>query len=279
MNDHRHPLSPVLDHCPPTLPAHAYFDADWHAREMAMLSRDTYESHGAPLGCKRLSDNPKALPGDLKDFPFRDPSSGFDASLYEMQDGRIVIAYRGTEGHGDLVADVKQAFGFHSEQYDRAVELANLVKDQYPDKVIELTGHSLGGGLAAIASSTTGLPATTFNAASLHDRTLKRYGALPATEVTNYRLAGDPLSGVQDQSALSGGLAGLSTGSLTVAVIGGLIGSLPSAQGKQVDVPAVDSDGNTLSMNPKIRHSVNSFDGAFANQIKLETTAEDWRIP
>ena len=22
MNDHRHPLSPVLDHCPPTLPAH-----------------------------------------------------------------------------------------------------------------------------------------------------------------------------------------------------------------------------------------------------------------
>ncbi len=37
MNDHRHPLSPVLDHCPPTLPAHAYYDADWLAREMATV--------------------------------------------------------------------------------------------------------------------------------------------------------------------------------------------------------------------------------------------------
>ena len=37
MNDHRHPLSPVLDHCPPTLPAHSYFDADWYAREMATV--------------------------------------------------------------------------------------------------------------------------------------------------------------------------------------------------------------------------------------------------
>ena len=37
MNDHRHPLSPVLDHCPPTLPAHAYCDADWFAREMATI--------------------------------------------------------------------------------------------------------------------------------------------------------------------------------------------------------------------------------------------------
>ena len=37
MNDHRHPLSPVLDHCPPTLPAHAYYDAAWFAQEMATI--------------------------------------------------------------------------------------------------------------------------------------------------------------------------------------------------------------------------------------------------
>lgn len=33
MTIHRHPASPVLDHCPETLPSHAYFDPDWYARE------------------------------------------------------------------------------------------------------------------------------------------------------------------------------------------------------------------------------------------------------
>ncbi|MGB8813864.1 MAG: aromatic ring-hydroxylating dioxygenase subunit alpha [Paracoccaceae bacterium] len=31
------PASPLLDHCPQTLPARAYFDADWYAREMRTI--------------------------------------------------------------------------------------------------------------------------------------------------------------------------------------------------------------------------------------------------
>ena len=37
MSEHRHPLSPLLDHCPETLPRAAYLDADWYAREMATI--------------------------------------------------------------------------------------------------------------------------------------------------------------------------------------------------------------------------------------------------
>ena len=37
MSDLRHPMSPLLDHCPPTLPRAAYLDADWYAREMATI--------------------------------------------------------------------------------------------------------------------------------------------------------------------------------------------------------------------------------------------------
>ena len=37
MTRHRHPLSPVLDHCPATLPARAYFDAGWYAQEMRSI--------------------------------------------------------------------------------------------------------------------------------------------------------------------------------------------------------------------------------------------------
>jgi Rieske 2Fe-2S family protein len=32
-----HPASPLLDHCPDTLPSRAYFDADWFAREQKMI--------------------------------------------------------------------------------------------------------------------------------------------------------------------------------------------------------------------------------------------------
>ena len=35
--EHRHPLSPLLDHCPATLPRAAYLDPDWYGREMASI--------------------------------------------------------------------------------------------------------------------------------------------------------------------------------------------------------------------------------------------------
>ncbi|QYZ71439.1 aromatic ring-hydroxylating oxygenase subunit alpha [Neotabrizicola shimadae] len=37
MTEHRHPQSPIMDHCPATLPAHAYFDADWYRRELRTI--------------------------------------------------------------------------------------------------------------------------------------------------------------------------------------------------------------------------------------------------
>ena len=33
----RHPRSPVMDHCPMTLPAHAYYDAGWYQQEMRTI--------------------------------------------------------------------------------------------------------------------------------------------------------------------------------------------------------------------------------------------------
>ena len=37
MTTHRHPKSPLLDHCPETLPRAAYLDPEWYGREMATI--------------------------------------------------------------------------------------------------------------------------------------------------------------------------------------------------------------------------------------------------
>ncbi|KAI8332654.1 Alpha/Beta hydrolase protein [Chlamydoabsidia padenii] len=48
--------------------------------------------------------------------------------------------------------------------YDHALEIYKDISDQYPDATIFLTGHSLGGALAALVGHTFGAPAVTFEA-------------------------------------------------------------------------------------------------------------------
>lgn len=53
----RHPQSPILDHCPPTLPAQAYVDPDWFAREQGTIWARNWVVAG------RLAD---LAPGSMK---------------------------------------------------------------------------------------------------------------------------------------------------------------------------------------------------------------------
>lgn len=60
MNVVRHPQSPLLDHCPETLPAHAYYDPQWYAREQRSIWRNNWVCVGRlndlPNGCMRRED-------------------------------------------------------------------------------------------------------------------------------------------------------------------------------------------------------------------------------
>jgi|SRR5579872_2313202 len=209
-----------------------------HAREMAALASNVYEDSGAPPGYTRLSDDPSSLPPRLRNFPFHDPNSGFDAALYKNNDtGAMVIAYRGTEPTklNDWGADLKQAAGFQSDQYDQSVKLAERVKATYPDEDVEITGHSLGGGLAQVASASTGYPATTFNAAGVNDKTFDRYDTDQSdVESTNYTVQGEALTTAQ--------------GALPI----------PEASGEQVMLEARDANGNLLPVSPVGRHGMDS---------------------
>ncbi len=93
--------------------------------------------------------------------------SGFEATYFTMGT-EIVISYAGTYDKdltGDWVANVGLANGGGSVQLLQAAEYYLQVKAQNSGAVITLTGHSLGGGLAALVGVFFGESASTFDQA------------------------------------------------------------------------------------------------------------------
>jgi len=180
------------------------------AVERARLAADVYNTEGAPEGWTRLENRPN-------------DSTGFYAAVYQSNiDGSIVVAYRGTEPttSGDwFQANLPQGMGNGSPQHAEAASFAREMQAKYGN--VEFTGHSLGGGLAATGAMATGGNATTFNAAGIHENTYGLYGLDPnaASGVSNYRNDGEILTGLQENSLISG--------------------MMPDAVGTQYDLPAV----------------------------------------
>lgn len=112
----------------------------------------------------------------------------------------IIVAYAGTDpkSPGDIGTDLLQGIGFAPPQYKMAVDFANKWKNQVGADNVTLTGHSLGGGLAAYASIKTDLKATTVNSAPL---ALTNVGGNPFSgdvrnnpNITNYFVPGEVLT-------------------------------------------------------------------------------------
>ncbi len=154
-------------------------------RELSTLIQDNYAVTDARRG---LSSFAPVLPGSWQrmDEPalraagidpglLHDSKSGFDASLYRDAAGAVVVAYAGSDELKDWKHNLRQGLGLQDAQYDQAIALAQQAKQAFGSELV-LTGQSLGGGLAAAASMVTEVPAVTFNAAGVHDKTLQRYG-------------------------------------------------------------------------------------------------------
>lgn len=194
------------------------------AVEHARLCDAVYDGSSSPEGWQRVTADDQ--------YPFVDPSTGFYSALYRSEiDGSYVLAYRGTQmaTWQDWVHGNSQSLGVKSAQYTQAVEVAQLVQGVHGDN-LTFTGHSLGGGLASVASLSTGRPATTINAA----------GVSPASDlwfsldrdqaddlIDAYRVDGEVLTGIQEGSPVS-----------AVA---------PDALGTRHELPAVNADGSPRS--------------------------------
>ena len=78
--------------------------------------------------------------------------NGFHAKAFE-KDGKIMVAFRGSDDAADLTSDFQMLAGRVPEQFENAKDFVAQIKEMYPDAQIIVTGHSLGGALTEMVAS------------------------------------------------------------------------------------------------------------------------------
>ena len=237
--------------------------------EKAKLAQDIYNpDKGPPEGWKNISNDPEALAKyGLKPEDMRiDGTPSFRAGVYEPDpavfgnDMKPSVVFQGTNPSSmtDWKNNFAQGVNMNSPYYERAVGIGNAVGNS--GQSVDIVGHSLGGGMASAASRASGAPGWTFNSAGLNPNTVTRYGGtnhVPATEnITAYQVAGEVLTGLQQQGAL-GTLAAAGVGALFGGIGGAIVGGLIK-MGVSALMP--NAVGNTFPLdghgNPVARHGM-----------------------
>lgn len=96
----------------------------------------------------------------------------------------------------DWTNNGSQLIGSESEYYRQSVIIGNALRGE-----VDISGHSLGGGMASATSMASGKPAWTFNAAGLNAGTVEKYGGTvigSAKNIQAYRVDGELLTTLQE---------------------------------------------------------------------------------
>ncbi|HEY5714289.1 MAG TPA: Mbeg1-like protein, partial [Candidatus Gracilibacteria bacterium] len=125
--------------------------------------------------------------------------TGFQAAIYSNGEN-TVVAFAGTQDSKDWDDNIAQSIGLDSAQYKAAKDLAEKIKANLTNQKLIFTGHSLGGGLAALAGASTGATTLTFNAAGIHKKTLDKAEVFNKNfeNITNYATRRDILTDIQE---------------------------------------------------------------------------------
>ena len=96
------------------------------------------------------------LPAEIIEYVTTNNQWGFNAGLYKdycPKNGTFeyCVAFEGTNGVTDIGIDALNWFGVQTPQYNNAILIGDTLKKK-GIKSVYLSGHSLGGGLAAAAS-------------------------------------------------------------------------------------------------------------------------------
>jgi len=233
-----------------------------HSVEMARLSQSVYDDAGAPEGWRRVP--PEEMPPGLRDQVWEDKDSGFYAAMFESEEGKKVLVFRGTNEAKDWKTNIPQGIGLETDQYNHAHRLGQATRNTYGREGFEIAGHSLGGGLASMAVVSSGARGTTFNAAGLHPRTARRVGAdasLGDQLIDTYAVEGEVLTSVQnvplarqalgrwhDLPAVGPGMGGSAAqGAAQGAKVGAAAGALAGPKGAAIGGAVGGAAGGLIS--------------------------------
>jgi hypothetical protein len=235
--------------------------------EKAVLSRDVYhftdkeiKREGAPTGYLRGSEHPELLAKyHISKNQLVPPNSNFRAEIYFPDpevfgaDAKPILTFKGTDltCPDDDIADVLQAGGNVSSYYKQAIELGQLL-DKYTNGQFEVTGHSLGGGMASAVGMITGCFSTIFNPAGLHPKTVAPYikkTLSDQSQISSYVVEDEILNAGQDTanrlgqrmlvSSSQSSRPLLTPSRLASVVVGVQLSSIPSSVGARTTLPAV----------------------------------------
>lgn len=145
------------------------------------MHADVYrDDHGRSVVSFRGTDNPSAKVVEREFSGFNNPDDFLD-DFYRSQRGKeYALEVTGVkQSFQDWKTNAMQGLGLETQQHNDAVSLAKQCEAAFGKEKLAFTGHSKGGGEAELASVVTGAPAMTFNAAGIHDDTLRRYGLDP----------------------------------------------------------------------------------------------------
>jgi uncharacterized Zn-binding protein involved in type VI secretion len=118
-----------------------------------------------------------------------DSNSGFRAALC-CSKNRFVLVFAGTDRgfldrfkdfwHGNFPIALWSGIGLNIEgkQLKQAIDLTQKIVEQCGTENLRITGHSLGGGLASVASLVAGVKASTFNALGIPEKILKEHNLI-----------------------------------------------------------------------------------------------------
>ena len=217
---------------------------------LAKLMRDVYDydRNGRQEGVgawKPMGDDELRRAG-IDPTLLKNQSSGFLAVIYGDGQGRHVLAYSGTDEAKDWLTNFGQGLGFETSQYNQAMALARQAKVAFGQDMV-ITGHSLGGGLAAAAAVSTDTPAITFNASGVHDKTLERIGLDPDAVkreagqglIRRYAVDNEILTELQENKPIIRHL-------------------MPDALGHKIELPDPDPQSFWQRLNPvkSIKHGI-----------------------
>ena len=140
-------------------------------------------------------------------------ATGLKSQVYERTvKGKIEYTYAtaGTEASlKDIGADLKQPLG-DSQQYSSASSNAKKISNILGGTELTFTGHSLGGGEAALNALLTDRAAITFNAAGVGSLTKFGEGSWSTpfkseSKINAYIMSSDPLNSLQNTNSYSDG--------------------------------------------------------------------------